>query len=77
MAGNLWVSLAVGLMLVFRTNESYARFVRAHDAWNSVLARATEAHFIVLGRGLHSFVSQLNLSDVYGIVVRVGSCSPC
>jgi predicted membrane chloride channel (bestrophin family) len=30
---------SLGLMLVFRTNESYARVVRAHDAWNLVMSR--------------------------------------
>ena len=39
----------LGLMLVFRTNESYARFVRAHDAWNLVMSRAMEARYITLG----------------------------
>ena len=38
----------LGLMLVFRTNESYARFVRAHDAWSSLMSRAIEARYITL-----------------------------
>jgi len=40
---------SLGLMLVFRTNESYARVVRAHDAWNLVMSRAVEARYITLG----------------------------
>ena len=30
---------SLGLMLVFRTNESYARFIKAHEAWNLIMSR--------------------------------------
>jgi len=37
-----------------------------------------DVSFTVLGRGLHSSTSQLNLSALYGIGgVRQGLCSPC
>ncbi|KAK3253184.1 hypothetical protein CYMTET_37552 [Cymbomonas tetramitiformis] len=63
----------LGLMLVFRTNSSYARWVRAHDAWGEVRARTLELaslQFTISEPNLRAQLMRYLVAHAYALKAR-------